>query len=389
MKKWLKPIASLRLTVVLLALSLVLVLAGTLAQVNQGVWTVVDDYFRSPLVFIDFQLFFPRSIRHIPGGILFPGGITLGVLFMVNLLAAHFVRFRATWKHLGISVIHLGVVVLLVGEFVTGAAAQEGKMAIFERGSSNFVEDNRSVELAVIDTSSPDHDRVTIIPGPLLARAEGVITDHRLPVHVRVDAWMPNSQILGPMQATPAQLSRATAGLGTQMAATPVPPATGVDGKIDLPAAYITLLDDTGPIGTYLATVWFSQPQIVMINGVEHYLQLRFKRTYKPYTVHLIDFKHDKFVGTEMARNYSSEVRLVDPTRNVDRNVLIYMNHPLRYAGETFYQASFMEGDTGTVLQVVKNPGWLLPYVSCILVTIGMLMHFGLRLTTFVRRQSR
>jgi len=44
--------------------------------------------------------------------------------------------------------------------------------------------------------------------------------------------------------------------------------------------------------------------------------------------------------------------------------VLIFMNQPLRYAGKTFYQASFGKGDTLSVLQVVKNPGWLLPYIS-------------------------
>ena len=48
------------------------------------------------------------------------------------------------------------------------------------------------------------------------------------------------------------------------------------------------------------------------------------------------------------------------------------MNHPLLYAGETFYQQSFLPGDTGTILQVVRNPGWLLPYISCVMVALGM-----------------
>ena len=44
------------------------------------------------------------------------------------------------------------------------------------------------------------------------------------------------------------------------------------------------------------------------------------------------------------------------------------MNQPLRYEGKAFYQASFGKGDTLSILQVVENPGWLLPYVSCVLV---------------------
>src|SRR5262249_25650663 len=104
-----------------------------------------------------------------------------------------------------------------------------------------------------------------------------------------------------------------------------------------------------------------------------------------PYTIHLKEFRHDRYIGTDKPKNFSSLIRLVDPTRNEDREVLIYMNEPLRYEGETFYQASFLKGDTGTVLQVVRNPGWLMPYVSCILVAVGMLVHFGLHLVGFLR----
>ena len=87
-----------------------------------------------------------------------------------------------------------------------------------------------------------------------------------------------------------------------------------------------------------------------------------------------------------MPKNFSSLIRLTDPKRNVDREVLIWMNHPLRYAGETFYQASFKPGDQTSVLEVVRNPGWLIPYISCTLVGLGLLVHFGMHLMTFLGR---
>ena len=40
-----------------------------------------------------------------------------------------------------------------------------------------------------------------------------------------------------------------------------------------------------------------------------------------------------------------------------------------------------------TILQVVRNPGWLLPYFSCGLVTLGMMIHFGINLVGFLRRK--
>ena len=66
------------------------------------------------------------------------------------------------------------------------------------------------------------------------------------------------------------------------------------------------------------------------------------------------------------------------------------MNEPLRYRGETFYQADFdKKTETQTILQVVRNPGWLLPYISCFLVTLGMMTHFGITLVNFLRRRAR
>ena len=48
-------------------------------------------------------------------------------------------------------------------------------------------------------------------------------------------------------------------------------------------------------------------------------------------------------------------------------------------------QKRYLEGFT-TGLQVVKNPGWLLPYFSCFFVALGMLIHFGIHLVGFVSR---
>ena len=61
------------------------------------------------------------------------------------------------------------------------------------------------------------------------------------------------------------------------------------------------------------------------------------------------------------------------------------MNHPLSYNGETFYQQAFLPLDWGTRLQVVRNPGWIMPYLSCAMVSFGMLIHFGLHLSKFLR----
>jgi hypothetical protein len=397
LKRLLGPLASLRLTVALFSFSMVLILAGTLAQVRDGVWTVVDQYFRSLWVLIPLQLFVPERVLRLPGVVPWPGGTTLGTLLFINLLAAHAVRFKLSWKRCGIILVHAGALLLLVGEFVTGIGADEGNMSINEGSSSSFVEDIREAELAVIDASG-EHDRVTVVSQRALEHAAGAGPDAQnrtislplLPFSVRVDRWMSNSRLLGPVQSTPEQRAQADSGLGTQLAAAPAPRATGVDGlTVDTPSAYIAFVRDGRAVGSYLLSLHIETPQSVQVDGKIYQVSLRFRRTYKPYSIHLLDFRHDKSVGTKVARNFSSRVRLVDSSRSVDRELTISMNKPLRYAGDTLYQSSYMHGDVGTVLQVVRNPGWLIPYISCSMVTLGLLIHFLARLGASARRAAK
>jgi hypothetical protein len=65
------------------------------------------------------------------------------------------------------------------------------------------------------------------------------------------------------------------------------------------------------------------------------------------------------------------------------------MNNPLRYAGETYYQGGFEPGDTVSILQVVKNPARLTPYLACTLVGVGLLIQFLMHLVGFGKRAAR
>ncbi len=402
MKKALSPFASLRLTVVLFAAAMVLILAGTVAQKYQGNWAVVNEYFRS------LWLWMPIGIYGIK--VPFVGGYSLCILMLVNLLAAHAVRFKLTWKRAGIILTHAGLIILLAGELVTGLFAVEWQMTIMEGESADYAVDIRQVELAVVDPSPQDHDSVVIVPQSVLAKYEeqaggtggisgggaGLIQSELLPFDIRVLDWMPNAEVFGPMNAPPQlwQNNPASQGMGKTAVAREVSRVTGVEGgRVDAPAVYLKLTHSGQDMGTWLVPlhgIGMGDPrQPVTVNGKTYLMELRFTRDYKPYTVHLIDFKHDKFVGTETPKNFSSEVRMVDPTRNADFKALISMNHPLRHGGETFYQHQFLRGDIGTVLQVVRNPGWLMPYIACSLVSLGLIVHFGVMLKKFVSRTRR
>jgi cytochrome c biogenesis protein ResB len=74
----------------------------------------------------------------------------------------------------------------------------------------------------------------------------------------------------------------------------------------------------------------------------------------------LKEFNHDRYPGTEIPKNFSSRVLLNRPDTGERREVLIYMNNPLRYWGETYYQASFDRDDQGSILQVVRKMAGLI-----------------------------
>ena len=395
-KAW-RALASLKLTVVLLALLMLLVFAGTWAQIDMGIWETLRTYFRSFFVWIPLAIFFPRH-WDVPGGLPFPGGYFLGTLLLLNLALAHATRFAPSRRKIGIFLIHFGLVLLVVGEAVTGMFAEESRMSIDEGQTVHFAEDAREVELAIIDPNDPQHDWVVAVPQTRL-RNKKLIQSAELPFDVYVEQYLPNAELFESEEPLPPVphpgIVSANRGFAVDLnaRARPRQVASGVDqGEIDLPVVYVRLSSDGQDLGTWMAALYFTLVprfgmQPVVVDGKTYLLGLRYKRVYKPYSMHLVDFSHDRYLGTDTPRNFSSLVRLVDASQNEDREVLIYMNNPLRYRGETFYQASFKQGDGGTVLQVVRNPGWLLPYIACTLGALGMLIHFGMHLTRFVNRR--
>lgn len=401
---------SLRLTVGLLGLSIILIFWATLAQVQLGIWGVQEKFFHAFFVLGKI----PGTEVPVP---VFPGGYFIGGLLLLNLLAAHIYRFRLEWKKAGIQLTHLGLILLLLGELLTSLLQVESSMRIEEGGTQHYSESYRSNELAILDTTNPGFNEVVAIPEAVLADG-GTIQHPKLPFQVRIRDYYPNAalqmrdaaplpefatsvagsakgagsrpeqdsgQIPGGQQAATGPL--ATAGIGPRVAVTPLRPTYKQDER-NAPAAHLEFVGPEGSLGTWLVSPQLGQPQKFDHAGRTWEIALRSKRYYHPFRITLLDFAHDKYPGTEIPKNFSSRIRLQSDDGRQDREVLIYMNNPLRHAGLTFYQASFEQGDKVSILQVVRNPGWVLPYVSCLMMSLGLLFQFGYHLTGFVRKRA-
>jgi hypothetical protein len=370
---------SLQLTVVLLILSLLLVFVATLDQVNLGIWAVQEKYFRSFLVYWRGQ----GSNLALP---IFPGGYLIGGLLFINLISAHVYRFKLSWKKSGIFLTHFGLIFLLVGELLSGLWQEDFQMRLDEGQTSNYSESARLNELAITDITDPKWDDVVAIPESLLAAGKP-IQHPKLPFRVVIRAYFPNAEIQMRNQAANPPPPLATAGIGADIAVTPQP-VTYKTNEVNVPAASVELIGAGGSLGTWLVSTGLGNPQTFTHEGRTWKLMLRAERYYKPFSLTLLKFSHDRYAGTEIPKNFSSRVRLKTEDGSTDREVKIYMNNPLRFSGLTFYQAGFENNDRTTILQVVRNPSWRLPYIACVIMSLGLLIQFGISLTGFIRKRS-
>lgn len=558
--KVLNSLASLKLTVVLFLLSMFLVLVGTLAQATEGIWTVIDSYFRSFKVFIPFQAFLPPAWfpnldvnafldrNNIPlNGIYFPGGKTIGVGLMVNLIAAHTVRFKANgtpsgivsgsicvligllftalivagasyadgiqdepmvsyafiWRTMlsttiafaaaltgmiflidrsksieiillvigvllsvtaaiglfvlgsmyeqmesamrivwqlaqativgcvlllgcslifknrgGIVLLHFGIGLMMVNELFVGMYAVEEKITASMGETTEYAYNTQEVELS-ITVRDAENDRVISVPFQRLL--DGKKIEHELlPFSIDTVAYFPNSKITSKTARGEVDLVtvngkevqiKATSGRGLYTKAIEVPRVTGADKnqQVDTASAYISIKEKKSDrTNILLLSQYFSDligtkgwddganTEKLLIDDVVYEFNLRFRRTLKPYKLTLISAKEDSYAGSTAHSEFGSTFTILDKSSDDQQTAIISMNNPLRYKGETFYQANYAErmGPNGkriavSTFQVVTNQGWMIPYVGCMYVVIGMIAQFGGGLFKFSERVQK
>ncbi len=420
MKQLIDFLTSLKLTVICLVCGFVLVFIGTLAQVNVGLYDVQTEYFRQYVLvrpLSDLHASWP-SLKYI-----FPGGYLIGWVLFANLIAAHFKRFKFTWQKSGIFLTHIGIIMLLLGQFVTEVFQVEGSMRIEEGGSKNYSNSHLDNELVLIE-KGVEQDSIHSIPEGMVANKSEIPlpgtaftisvkkyfknTDPELLYYARVQD---EKGAMAPDKLRELVEDKMTApnGVGQRLTVVKKRATAKMDDR-NIPAALVEVRAGGESKGEWLVTNWAADdamaafanrvvgnryanldaPQSFEHEGKTYEIAMRSVRQYKSYTIELVEFAHDKYQGTEIAKNFSSTVHLVNHETGEERkNILIKMNEPLRYGGETYYQSSFEPGDRVTILQVVRNPADWVPYVSCTIVGVGLLVQFLLSLGRFGKRRRK
>ncbi len=498
-----KFFTSLRLTVACLAIGILVVFFGTLAQVNEGLYQAQAHWFQGWLVW-----WTPPAtgfFAHWPRLPILPGGYLVGTVLLLNLFAAHVKRFVWGWRKLGIHLTHFGIILLLVGQLTRDMLSRESLMRLREGEGLNYSEDHFKAELIFASDAGNGQNRVVAFDQGVLAKQKEIKQDD-LPFAVRVKSFYPNVEMLSRKSVLEAGQTLTTAlatvegeysspeGLAVQaersqetegrtqvwrealqavgepatgdlvaaakrVAAQPeraaklctelktrfqaqmidrfknMPPMlptagamryaaeriekhepvtadslpnvtdTGVgkgiimlpqpEAKTDernMPAAIIELAQGGQAVAEEVVSPYLT-PQQVTLDGKHYDTALRFERYYHPFSITLLKMSHDFYRGTDIPRNYQSRVRVDNEQTGEHREVDIYMNNPLRYAGLTFYQYQMtqaeanMGGEETSTLEVVRNPSWLTPYFGCALVAVGMAYQFLYHLRGFVAKR--
>ncbi|MED6314896.1 MAG: hypothetical protein VX704_07665, partial [Verrucomicrobiota bacterium] len=94
----------------------------------------------------------------------FVGGYLVGIVLLINLLAAHFQRFTFSRKKIGIFLTHAGLIFMLLGQLVTDKYQVESNLRLVEGQSKGYSISGSECELVLIDKSRPDTDIVAAIP---------------------------------------------------------------------------------------------------------------------------------------------------------------------------------------------------------------------------------
>ena len=276
--RFFKALGDLRLTLVCLALTMMLVYLGTIAQVHIGTFNAQKAYFNQFLIWGDV------AGARLP---IFPGGLTVGAVWLVNLVAAFVFHFRYVKNKVGLLISHAGLILLVLGQFLTQTLAHESQMPIEVGHSAQYSESPREMELAFTTSVDADTDEVTRIPQSRF-RKPGVIETPQLPFRVHILKYFENAQ-LG-MGAS--KQSLATQGIGTRVSITEAPPVS-TDEEANNVSIFMEPIVGDRSLGVWLVSAGLGMPQSINVNGRDYAFAIRPRRHYYPFRIDLKEFKHD------------------------------------------------------------------------------------------------
>lgn len=339
----------------LLPALMLLIAVGTIAQKYLGLYVAEKTFFSSFIFWA--------------GGFLpLPGGYSLMGLLTLSLLLKFLLKSEWRWPRAGINLAHFGVLVLLAGGLVSSLMAEDGYMSLPEGATTTQLQDYHARELMLAEGNT----LLAKLPQAEL-KAGRVLEFAGYPFKLHILSACRNCKISQHSDSNPERRSMAKGMMLSDDKLNPKDEANtgGITFKI-------SGLDDAQN-GTYIL---FEDGPTTKLSVEGRSLELVYGKQQRslPFQVQLTDFVKTVYPGTDTAKAYHSDVRIIDGALSWPARIA--MNEPLRYRGYTLYQSAFMstpDGQEISVLAVSRDAGQFLPYLGTIILALGLGLHIFIR----------
>lgn len=389
-------LASFGTATIVLLLLLLLTWLGTLEQVEFGLYETQKKYFESLFLVHEAGPFAVRLPWSSPAdGPLFtipafpvplPGAYLLMVVLAVNLVCGGMIRLRKDWRRAGILITHFGIALMLLSGMVKTYFAHEGSLRIDPRQTNNVYQSYHDWDLTVRDGSARGRVRELVLPDSQWRDLEegGTrrFTHDALPFDLLVTKAFRNCRVVqkGPMFKGDGPVID-----GYVVVAQP----PELEAEFNVCGLYVTAIEKAGGRQTD-GIVWGMQehPLTVEAGGKPWLIDLGKRRYQLPFDLRLDDFIVEFHPRTSSPRTFWSAVTKIEDGQ--EQQLKITMNEPLRHGGFVLFQTNWgpqtrpLRGPFYSVFTVVENPSDQWPKWSCYVISIGMLLHFSLRLKRWI-----
>jgi hypothetical protein len=359
LRKSIKILASLKLTVILIAILGVIVIWGTFYQVDHGIYAAQKRFFGS---------WFFLELLFIP----LPGIKTIITLLAINLLASGVRVFSFRIEKFGILLMHLGTAILIVGAGIAASLINESTITLAEGESTSVALRSHEWEISLYQKNA---GTFTLLGRSGLSKLKvgQNVRFNESDINVKIQELYSNCRAFGSNPHVIKSIEYT---------------APQQDGN-NVPGVVMTISPD-GSGSTLLQKMIMyggaSAPSMVILGNDTLMGMLQPVQVKLPLNIQLVKFTQEYHPGTNNARSYQSQVTVKN--NEINRTAVISMNRPFRYKTVSFYQTGFSQNDGKVVstLSVVDNPVRFVPYLSSIIVIAGLLYHFMFVLVTFVRK---